>query len=1197
MSRTFLLAAVSLAPLLASAPGAAFALDTISSSTSTPVATATATNNAPDDVDIASGGSIAPTASGAAVTLNSNNKVTSEGQIGFTAIDNSVGIRILGGFTGSVKNSGTITLTDSYTPTTDGNTGLLQPPYAQGTNRTGIQVTGPGTFTGGIANFGSIVIHGASSFGVDIQAPITGDYQSVNLVTASGSSTPTVQTGSITILGGETATTSSVGFHVAPTGAIGGNVTLGPVSITGFGGRAVDIEGDVGGAINFTSAISATGYESTSRSNYPSIAAKYTAQEMQQGGAAVTISGSVGGGVILSAPPIGISTTDTTTTNLVNGLAVPQFEQSSGSITSYGSSPALLIGSSTRSLEVGVVSSNNTVRGEGGSGAYGLVLQGAVTGNGVYDPVNYPNLPGPVSATAIQVGGAAGFAATIDGGVYNTGVITAQAYQAGATALHFTAGGSTPLILNDGIIIATSLQQTNATTGFSPVNVYGLLIDPGATVTSVVNNTSLTANITGTGGVGGFAGAIIDRSGTLSSVTNTGVISAQATQTLLTAPAPVTTVAVDMSTGTGPQSVTQSLSSNSAITGAAAYNTTASYNPGQIVSYNGVVYEAVTAAGAGVDPFDYPAYWRQIGASTPLINGSVLMGSGGSTLTVNAGSIRGAIINLGTGSNNVLTINGPAGGLSSATVVSGAIEEVSGALAQQQLAGSAALVGGGDGTLTINVNNGTLNDLNPNTELVKNVNVGANGVLLLSADPAHGTNTKLLIAGSGVFAPGAQIGLSLVSVPQASQSTFTVVETVPGQGSLSVGTLGQAGIGTAPWLFNATATYIPAADPATQPSQIDVTVTRKSQAELGFNNAEAAALDAVLAAAPANSAIQGALLSATTAATLKPVYEQLLPSQGQGLFDALASAAQEVGAMTGTEPSAAYRTAGTSLWLQEVNERVDRSTRQTIGSLAKLIGLVGGYEYAGPGGGAAGVTLAYYNADELSDADRIGSGLTASIVEAGAYYRRQAGHLTLSGRVGVGYAWFNNNRVFAYISPGLATNANSATGSEFQAHSSWGALMYDAHFAAAYEVSFSRKYYARPEISADFLEVDEGSHADTGGGPGFDLTVASRHSNRLSGQALMVLGRQWGGSGSWLRTELRGGYREIFAGTMGDTVANFDGGSPFSLAAENDRGGWFTAGFSIKGGSLYSYLALEGDMDFRGGERRYDLRIAGRSIF
>jgi hypothetical protein len=66
---------------------------------------------------------------------------------------------------------------------------------------------------------------------------------------------------------------------------------------------------------------------------------------------------------------------------------------------------------------------------------------------------------------------------------------------------------------------------------------------------------------------------------------------------------------------------------------------------------------------------------------------------------------------------------------------------------------------------------------------------------------------------------------------------------------------------------------------------------------------------------------------------------------------------------------------------------------------------------------------------------------------------------------------------------------------------------------------------------------------------------------------------------------------------MGDTTAAFDGGSLFSMTPDDDSGGWATIGFSLRAGSPSSYFALEGDGDFRNGEQRYDVRIAGRTIF
>jgi hypothetical protein len=123
-----------------------------------------------------------------------------------------------------------------------------------------------------------------------------------------------------------------------------------------------------------------------------------------------------------------------------------------------------------------------------------------------------------------------------------------------------------------------------------------------------------------------------------------------------------------------------------------------------------------------------------------------------------------------------------------------------------------------------------------------------------------------------------------------------------------------------------------------------------------------------------------------------------------------------------------------------------------------------------------------------------------------------------------------------------------------------------------------------------------GGYAETGGGPGFDLTVDSQNDSRLTGTAELALGRSWGQE-AWLQSELRFGIQEVLEDGMGDTVAAFDGGSPFSLTPDNYSGGWATVGFSIRAGSPSSYFALEGDGDFRNGEQIYNIRIAGRTIF
>ena len=1141
MKRTILVAVAVAAPLAAYV-GPAVAQLSITTSTGTPVSTATAQAGGPANIDVTSTGSINLTVSGAAVTINSNNTLTNEGQITSSDVNNVTGVQIQGGNTGSVTNTGTINISESYAPSDSNLDGLIDGDFASGGNRIGIAVSGVSPFTGSISNFGTITVHGNASYGVLIAAPITGDFQMINVTPASGSTAATIANGSISIVGN-----NSVGLFVAATNqngrpvTVGGNVRLAGISATGVGAQGAVLNGSISGSLEFAGAVTSTGYRTTTRASNPALSALYTAQELAQGGAAVTVGGSVGGGIIVSAPPLLLSTTNLDLDN--NG--VPDTLQGTGQITSFGSKPALQIG----------VSGQNAVVGQGASG-YGLLVQGALVGNGVFDTITSPNLPGAVSATALQIG-APTANVTIAGGVHNTGSIQAQSYQADATAIHILAGATVPTVVNDGVITTSAVQINTTTTAAVPLNVNAVLIDSGASVGSFTNNSGITANITGSGGLGGAVGGIIDRSGSITSISNYGTISAQLTQSLITSPLPGTLTAIDVSKSTAPQTFNQSNAAGNA--NATSYSPTTAYAAGAVVSENGVVYQALGASAAGIDPGSTPTTWRQIGATTPVINGSILFGSGGTTFNVNAGVIVGPTIDLGSGVNTI-NLTG------ASTFVNGNIKD------------------GGLSTLTVNVNSGTLSATGTTQIQAKTVNVGSTGVLLIAGDPNNSSTARFVVTGSGaagsVFAQGAQVGLTLNSLQIKPVQTYVVVQTA-GSGTLTAGTFAAGSLSVSPFLYSSSANFIAAS--TGQPAEITVTAGLKTQAQLGFTNAESNALPAILAAAPANAILQSALLAQTTQSGLRLVYDQLLPNQGQGLFDALDRAAQSVSSLTSTTPDAGTRVAGSSLWLQEVNERVRRTGVETQGSYAKLLGIIGGYEKMGPMGGAAGVTLAYYNAEEAESGQQVGGNVVASMVEGGAYYRRAVGGFTVAGRAGGGYSWFSGER--RLVTTGLAEKANS----------NWNGYFLDGHFGMAYEQRLGR-FYIRPELSADYLRLHENSHAESGGDASFDLNTADRTSSRFSGQAIVVVGSQFG-KVQWLRTEVRGGYREVFSGDVGNTVANFVGGSPFSLSPDSDKGGWATLGVALKGGSQFSYVALEGDADFRSGEQRYDIRIAGRSIF
>ncbi|HEX7759123.1 MAG TPA: autotransporter domain-containing protein [Caulobacteraceae bacterium] len=1105
MMRRSLVAAVAVAPLLAVLCGQAYATTSITTATTTPVATATA-----GDVTIAAGGSISPTANTApAVTVNSSNTVSNAGTISFKDLNNTIGIEVLGAQTGQVTNTGTISITETYAATDTNSDGVVDGVFSKQTGGAGVLVTG-GLFTGGITNTGSITVQGNGAVGISIDSHMTGSLLdlTVSPLPITSTSSSTLSSGTISVTGN-----NAIGVSVTANGQVGGDVKLGAVSAQGVGAKAVSIQGDVGGMLLFNGAVSSTGYRTVSPTTTAATLATYTADELQQGGGTVVIGANIGNGILVTAAP---TTADTTHPD-ADGNGIPDANQA-GSIVAYGSAPAVQIGTQGSTITVGHLTVEDTT--------YGFLNQGSITASGVYNKATAPNLPAPVSATAIQIGVTGGTgSATIVGGMHNTGTIAASALGADATDIFVTTGGVVPTIVNGGTIVSAVTNNLTTAPTSTPTS-HAILIDAGGNVASLVNTGTIAAATAGTiaptvAGTIGAASAIVDESGSLLSVSNTGVISATVTQTVT----PTTTAdsfpnsrtavttAIDLSKATSDATITQSLSS---VTGAAA----------------------------------------------PSIVGAIKFGSGADTLTVTAGTVAGAI-SFGDGAD-ILNINGDA----TATKVTGAITD-------------------SDGQLTLNVTKGVLSDTNAQKTNVTAVNVGASGTVLISADPTNNTNTDFVTTGASTIGAGATFGLTLQTLQTSLSQSYTVIETqVLGgvrQGSISASTFGAGQLTDAPFFFAASTSYQAGAT-ASDADKIVLTVTRKTASELGFNHAESAAYDQVFNALLKDAGIQKAILAQTTRSGLITLYDQMLPDQGQGVFDTLDQAAQSISSLTAQTPDAGTRVAGTSLWLQEVNERVKRRSGDTLGSHSQMFGLVGGYEHMGAGGGALGATFSYLNVQDRDSAAAVGEHTVASLLEVGGYYRRAVGGLRISARGAGGYAFFHEDRQF--ISTGVSRRALSH----------WGAFFADSHVGAAYEVHLGR-FYARPEVSADYLFLRENGHTETGGGDGFDLSIASRSSHRLSGEAIVTLGTQFGRD-TWLRPEIRGGYRRIFSGDLGDTVAQFTSSStPFTLGGAPDTGGWYTVGFSLKGGTNLSYLAIEGDADFRSGEQRYDLFLSGRSMF
>jgi hypothetical protein len=494
-----LAATVALGPLCLAC--AAHADTQIANATTNAVKTSTGGN-----ITITSSGSIA-VKTGAAVTVDSSNSVSNAGAITMNVAGNSTtGILITtgAGISGNVANSGTIDLEDGFTRTDSNGDGIKDGPWASGTDRCGICLTGAGALTGNITvPSGTITVKGENSFGIKLDSQLNGNFSAA---------------GSITVVGD-----NSVGFQslkkiqgdgVAPTGGVAESVHLGgSISVTGQGAKGVDIEGDVtGGRTVFDSSITVTGYSITSRV-VGTVFTKMDPSDFAQSGPAVTIAGNLSNGALFDAVPAGNISSSTD----LDSDGVVDTNQHASSITVFGSAPAIQIGSAAQTNDIVLSPVGTTVAGAAADYNYGLILKGTVTANALFDRVGANTF----SATAVQIG-AGGGNVTIAGGIRNTGSITATAFQAQATGLSLTSGATAPVIRNEGTIAANS---TSVGLGDDAV---AILIGANAT-TNVITNSNFGRIAAGVSGESskstiGDAVAIRDVSGTLNDVENRGSI-------------------------------------------------------------------------------------------------------------------------------------------------------------------------------------------------------------------------------------------------------------------------------------------------------------------------------------------------------------------------------------------------------------------------------------------------------------------------------------------------------------------------------------------------------------------------------------------------------------------------------------------------------------------------------------------------
>lgn len=712
MFRKRLVATVAAAPLLLFG-SQALAEITITDTRTTPVLTSTGG----DALRITNAGKIKPTATagGGSLIVDSNHNVVNEGEIATRDIDNTAGILINGGVSANITNSGLITIDDSYQATDSDKDGILDGPFAEGTGRYGIRLTGAGAFTGNITNgsSGVITVLGNDSAGISLESAINGNVLNRGTVVVTG--------------------TNTYGIHILDTAPVTGTVNImGNISALGQGAVGISLDGDITGALKIQSTLVSRGYRFATRPTTAAGRDLLQAEDMLQGGGGVRITGNVTGGILFDVAPADLSTTVTDE----DGDGFEDATEGSAAISVQGSAPAVFIGSNTENLTFGNVGTGNL--------AYGLVLRGAVSADGLLDDI---------SATGVQLGGNAGFTTNFTGGVRIEGLVSSRVYNAEGQGLYIRSGTVIDKLWNQGTIYTIYSATSAPLASEDSFNIRGVRIEAGATVNTMLNNGNITASVQGERS---NAIAFQDLSGTVLSFTNTGVITAviaaddDADDTDDTGTDPNDEVivgrgiAIDLRFAAGNTTITQ-------------FGINDGDDDGDAATVD------ADADGDGVDDAD-----------EPVIFGEVLFGAGADTLNLQNGYLTGDV-SFGAGADTY-NITG-------------------GATARGDITDS-------DGQLAINVAAGNLTITGTSVVDATSLNVGATSALIITADPAAGANSQISVATANL-ATGAKVGLELRGLISGPQRYVVVHTDTPG--GLTVGTLDQTLLGNSPYLMVAQA--------------------------------------------------------------------------------------------------------------------------------------------------------------------------------------------------------------------------------------------------------------------------------------------------------------------------------------------------------------------------------------------------------
>ncbi|WP_294389867.1 autotransporter domain-containing protein [uncultured Sphingomonas sp.] len=724
------------------------------------------------------------------------------------------------------------------------------------------------------------------------------------------------------------------------------------------------------------------------------------------------------------------------------------------------------------------------------------------------------------AAPAVQIG-TAGRAVAI-GAVVNTGtgfgvvvdgtIVSAGVY-ANVDGTGMKVGG-----LGGAVTIAGGIGINGSVGATSQRNATALQIGTGASVPEV--RVAGTVSATGGSGSGAVATAIlVDGGANVTTIRNSGTIKATAGGNDASA------LAIADRAGT------VTLVGNSGTISASGALAASDRNVALDLSNNGngvTVRQTVVASG-----------------TAPAITGDIRFGGGSDVLDVADGTVQGKT-SFGAGANR-LTLSGDAAysgtasfgagndavSLAGSSTFDGAFDFGSGA-DTLTLAGTARVSASFANArgLAVAVNGGTLNVARG--AAVGSLSVAQGGVLGVTLDKSAGAGTLIDVAGTASFAAGSELAITLANLTNA-EGRYVVLRagTLTGAGNLASD--------------SALLPFVYKGNVSASGTELAVDIARKSTAELGLNRSQATAFNAVYAALGADQKVATALLGQTDGDNFRKSLRQMLPDHAGGTFEEVTMGSRAFARIL-ADPSAPFKDEGKwGYWISQAAWGTSKSLDDTASYDVTGWGLTGGAEIK-TGLGNFGASFGY-----LWSRDADGSTaneVSANQYELAGYWRGVWDGLQTYARVSGARITFDGDRRFS----GKAGNETLA----LNANTGWDGTLWSAAGGASYEF-YSGNFTLRPIVAVDYYRLKEDGHAESGGGRAFDLIVASRTSDELAVTGSVAAGLEIGGTDAdsgWFRVELEGGRRQVAGGSLGNTVARFDGGESFTLVPEDRTSGW-----------------------------------------